>query len=537
MTTQFPSLLDDKFITPKGFLKSPLDIELPSYKLVSRHYIRLRLLQSEILQVLQFRQADHARRLTAGRADNHVFSDLDSPFLQRFNSFREWRADIDIRLGEWRESAPQQVDTGVAFTPLFLELNYWQAIIMLYRQSLSVPEPLASELSPAMGEDVPNPDLINMEIEEDKQMVFLKVAQAGQTVLKIYRQLHRLKLVNYTFLATHHLFMSGKHVSESLENENHADKEHLGISFLYAIWQSTLVRDQLTIDDVEFTVFVATSVLSDLIEKCPPAETCRDAFVRMSKATISMVVRTTGFGNASILATQRLGGQPPDGHFDHQHPMDVAPIPIATSAPRRRHLPQFDMNLKDLFSDEELASQPISYSSKLPPPPPTMIHAATQHHHHHHQHIKSQPLSPQYTNVSRAHIEAMHSSDRLSDNADVLSSSVTNQPTVNPGFDGGETPSSSSYPPLTQQQLDENNAAAAAAWSDLDFLRDFPMADPNGASGGGIWGGGVGTPSDMDLGSNSGVSGATAGFDSSGAWEANSELLDTYFFGAGGNGF
>ena len=216
VTTQFPSLLDDNFITPSGFLKPPVDLELPSYKLVSRHYIRLRLLQSEILQVLQFRQADHARRLTAGRADSHVAPDLDSPFLQRFSSFREWRADIDIRLGEWRESAPQQVDTGVAFTPLFLELNYWQAIIMLYRQSLSVPEPLAGELNPAMGDDVPNPDLINTEIEEDKQMVYLKVAQAGQTVLKTYRQLHRLKLVNYTFLATHHLFMSGQYLRQRL---------------------------------------------------------------------------------------------------------------------------------------------------------------------------------------------------------------------------------------------------------------------------------------------------------------------------------
>ena len=51
VTTEFPSMLDDTNITPSGFLRDPRTEEVPSYKLVSRHYIRLRLLQSEILQV------------------------------------------------------------------------------------------------------------------------------------------------------------------------------------------------------------------------------------------------------------------------------------------------------------------------------------------------------------------------------------------------------------------------------------------------------------------------------------------------------
>lgn len=61
-----------------------------------------------------------------------------------------------------------------------------------------------------------SPGGANVEAKEDEEMVFMKVAQAGQTVLKIYRQLHRLKLVNYTFLATHHLFMSGKPLLSAL---------------------------------------------------------------------------------------------------------------------------------------------------------------------------------------------------------------------------------------------------------------------------------------------------------------------------------
>lgn len=211
VTTEFPSLLDDQYITTNGFLRSPKAVEPPSYKFVSQHYFRLRLLQSEVLQVLQYRQAEQSRLLGANGDNAYIHKDLSSPFLSKFASFRDWRADVDRRIWEWKESAPRQSDIGVAFTPLFLELNYYQAVILLYRQSLAVPEQLAGELSPSTGGDVESPGRVNFELKGDEQMVFMKVAQAGQMVLKIYRQLHRLKLVNYTFLATHHLFMSGKY--------------------------------------------------------------------------------------------------------------------------------------------------------------------------------------------------------------------------------------------------------------------------------------------------------------------------------------
>jgi hypothetical protein len=58
--------------------------------------------------------------------------------------------------------------------------------------------------------NVRSPSVVTMEEREDEELVFLKVAEAGQKVLKLYRQLHRVHLVNYTFLATHHLFMAGK---------------------------------------------------------------------------------------------------------------------------------------------------------------------------------------------------------------------------------------------------------------------------------------------------------------------------------------
>ena len=37
-------------------------------------------------------------------------------------------------------------------------------------------------MSPSTGEDVQSPGTANIEAKEDEQMVFMKVAQAGQTV-------------------------------------------------------------------------------------------------------------------------------------------------------------------------------------------------------------------------------------------------------------------------------------------------------------------------------------------------------------------
>lgn len=49
-------------------------------------------------------------------------------------------------------------------------------------------------------------------------------------------------------------------------------------------------------DEVDFTVLAATSVFTDLSEKCPPAEACRDAIDRTARATIRMANSTGGFG-------------------------------------------------------------------------------------------------------------------------------------------------------------------------------------------------------------------------------------------------
>lgn len=308
ITTEFPSLLDDRYITPNGFLRDEHNPSEPTYKRVAYHYFHLRLLQSEIVQVLQYQQAQVALA-TSGEGHPLLAAGLPSPFLAKHDSFRSWRIDIDRRLYKWKTTMPPKPDNGVAFSTEFLELNYWQCIIMLYRQSLSVPPVFENEYD--TSSEVNNPATFQSELREDEDRVYLKVAEAGQRILRLYRQLHLIGLVNYTYLATHHLFMAG-------------------ISYLYAIWHSPVVRSRLSMDEVDFTILAATSVFSDLIEKCPPAEACRDAFDRTAKATIKMANSTGGFGqtmsNLNYKPRRQSRGAADNQRLDWGYsPSDVSP--------------------------------------------------------------------------------------------------------------------------------------------------------------------------------------------------------------------
>ncbi|KKK20367.1 putative C6 transcription factor (UaY) [Aspergillus rambellii] len=354
ISTEFPSVLEDKYITKSGITMAPSGA--PSYKHAAFHYFKLRLLQSEIQDVLQYQQARFARQRTPYSAKNFMRADIMSPFLQGFDSFRSWRKDVHRRLAEWQQSAPTPQDTGVRFSVEFLELNYWQAVIMLYQQSLTVPAELADELSPA--EEVSSPSFSQVD-EDDEDDIYYKVAEAGQKVIRIYRQMHRVRLVNYTYLATHHIFMAG-------------------LSFLYAIWHSPWVRSRLTLDEVDFTVLAATSVLGDLMHKCPPAEACRDAFDRMSKATIEMSLSTTGFGSqvdlgqirASASAARQANAMHSSRSRQYASRQRHGPARRQIQVRQSRPVPRFDMNLGDLFGDSGSVPERQGSSSIRKPVPP-----------------------------------------------------------------------------------------------------------------------------------------------------------------------
>lgn len=368
VTTEFPSLLGDRYITQTGFQDPPPDGGEPTYKLVAHHYFRLRLLQSEILEVLQYQQAQVSRAGGQNQKNTYMHTHLRSPFLSGYDSFRSWRKDIDRRLYEWKESAPRKGDIGVDFSVEFFNLNYWQTIIMLYRQSLSVPAMFEGEYH--TSKEVNSPSVHNIELREDEDRVYLKVAEAGQKTLRLYRQLHIVSLVNYTYLATHHLFTAG-------------------ISYLYAIWHSPIVRSRLvskpigpnrtymlttlpqSMDEVDFTMLAATSVFSDLIEKCPPAEACRDAFERTAKATVKMVNSIGGFGQPTTSAHSRKRPISGGGSLDYRYESSLAANAPSKYHRRLSHEHQPQRNQFHMATDES-PTQPANHHS-----PPT-------------QHVKSE---------------------------------------------------------------------------------------------------------------------------------------------------
>jgi hypothetical protein len=142
-----------------------------------------------------------------------------------------------------------------------------------------------------------------------------------------------------------------------------------------------------TLEDVDYTVLAASRVLRNLSDKCPPAEACRDAFERMSKATIKMCQSASGFASrapmlvfprtASLASARQSPPQqkqpqpqqqqpppppsasynpasPPEGTiplYQTQQTLYQTPDSMGRFRPQRPR-PQFDMNLRDLFPDE-----------------------------------------------------------------------------------------------------------------------------------------------------------------------------------------
>lgn len=545
-------MLDDKYITTAGFVSPPGGSVLPSYKRIAHHYFRLRLLQSEILQVLQHRQTQQVRASGASRRFEFMHTRLPCPFLQEFHSFQSWRADIDYRLWCWKEEAPSQLNTGVQFSPLFLELNYWQAVIMLYRQSLTVPPVLADELGPTNG-DVQSHSFINLEEREDEERIFLRVAEAGQKVLKLYRQLHRVHLVNYTFLATHHLFMAGiqhfpqpratmltgiRHLISvrnlALSNRPQSSgKEYLktAITLHRSRAQAVSLTPVQSLDDVDFTVLAATSVLGDLIEKCPPAVACRDAFDRMSKATIQMCLSTTGFGSQALDAGLPRKAQPTglsSSLLSDHNTMPIDPsLSDATheqpgfspsSRKTRRPQPHFDMDFKDLFRDHE-SGQTSKTLHPMPSPQqslsPSLKHEQTYH-------TTASRVPPR-----RHQTQKQHQPSSTTTTATATSSSPLlphqrqqSQPQVSP------YQISNQLPYTTFAQSIQSAYPDVGSFSNLDFLDSFPVCSE------GVEGGGPGGAANTDAAADGLDLGFGLELDANHDWADGNgiDLFDGFFF-------
>jgi hypothetical protein len=297
------------------------------------------------------------------------------------------------------------------------------------------------------------------------------------------------------------------------------------------------VRSHLTLDDVDFTILAATSVLADLIPNCPPAEACRDAFTRMAKATISMCMSTTGFGMASSLGSQALDSpvsyvSPDQLSNDHSYDTSAgfadAGAEISqrpTSMNERKQVPKFDMNLKDLFSDIELQGRPQSFFPQGGPRPRTSQQ----------QQQRQDPvpfMGTSYAIPSTPDTSAGTAPSPLQyqQQLNIAAQQRRQQQQPQPAYN---------FQPLSQTISQQ---PPDFSFDTLDFLDTFPSTDPNPDSNGmsGTTNNNYWPSGDLDLGFGTGGMGGWedgGSMEGVGAGGGGPDLFDGFFFGAaGGNG-
>jgi hypothetical protein len=216
-------------------------------------------------------------------------------------------------------------------------------------------------------------------------------------------------------------------------------------------------------------------VLDDLTEKCPPAEACRDAFVRMSKASIKMCLSTTGFGNRGGFGNQQsqtssLNAATAD--FANQNLNPNAPYFIqktnAGNALQRRK-PEFDYDLRDLFSDEESLARPFIRYNNMPKMSPAQRQSLN---------IPQQMpiLKAESSNVAIGPQQFPAYPQQASRTSSALTSPVmaTNYPQQpSPTAYGANVPNSNTYSSFANQI--SSQYPGMSPFSDLDFLDTFPL--------------------------------------------------------------
>lgn len=287
---QFPSLVDDAYIKPTGIVHRINENDAPSYKRVAWHYFRLRILQAEVLDVLLQRNIIRLEAAHPEIKNRYLHDRMKWGHLAEPQAFREWRDDMDRRLMEWKDTAPTSTEeTSVRFATEFFELNYWQVIIMLYRQNLNVPIEYGGDLgSPDdnQGRNVPHND----DLDPDEKIP-MKIFEAATKILHLYRHLHKRRLVNWTYLATHAIFITA-------------------VSLLYAVWHSAAVRENILSSEMKSYIDDGIFVLGDLAPMCPPAADLREKLTMLYRA---VHWQYAVWLKAELDERQKLHGEPKDG--------------------------------------------------------------------------------------------------------------------------------------------------------------------------------------------------------------------------------
>lgn len=199
VTTTLPNVDDDSSLTKVGFIRPSRSSATSKY--ATNHQLRLRRLQSEIHCKLQ---SQHALRDNTNRW-------VDSPqnpatLTSQSNTFISWRRDMTDKMDEWRWSIPYSSVSGRSSCDLLLELGYWQTIITLYRQNITIPNQLIGISSTHESKS----EKMMGQTPEEIDVVYSRMDEACQKVIQIYRTLQSMELINVAYFAEDQIFITGK---------------------------------------------------------------------------------------------------------------------------------------------------------------------------------------------------------------------------------------------------------------------------------------------------------------------------------------
>ncbi|KAJ5813412.1 uncharacterized protein N7503_000162 [Penicillium pulvis] len=264
VTTTLPNIDDDSSLARLGFIRPSRSSATSNY--VTNHHLRLRRLQSEIHCKLQYQ---HALRDSPNRS-------VDSPrnsatLTSHFTTFISWRRDMTDRMDEWKWSIPYSSVSGRSACDLLLELGYWQTIITLYRQNIAIPSQLVgmSSTHESRSKQMQMMDQTSEEVE----VVHSRMDEACQNVIRIYRTLQSMDLINVAYFAEDRIFITG-------------------CLFLFIIWNSEQVRRSLSFQSLDSIVLTVTAVLEQMSNQSPTARISRSVFQQMSVTTIQYFLST-----------------------------------------------------------------------------------------------------------------------------------------------------------------------------------------------------------------------------------------------------
>jgi hypothetical protein len=288
-----------------------------------------------------------------------------------------------------------------------------------------------------------------------------------------------------------------------------------------------------TMDEVDFTILAATSVLGDLIDKCPPAEACRDAFDRMSKATVQMCMSTTGFSSSAQGLNSRRDNH--ESTSSSNYYLDSKPKP-STSFRRQnqgssgRPKPTFDMGLNDLLGPIQTAGFRPGSQSNGPA-------------------LKKEFDSFERPQSIRQNTAQSATSNAMPSPSDYASPPLSSFDHSNAAIDPSLLPSHSPQSNFSTQSNPTSNNQNQLPYSQTQFTpyqeQEFPFTDSlfsgmdflqgNGwenAENGGVGNGGNGGFNGGDLGMGLGWEGVDHDFSDGGGQLP--DLFDGFFFGGTG---